>query len=128
MVEVSWQRGGDYTARFLATLFVSVASPIRFAFSLVYTESQQSHPSQHSIVVGLVIGTLVGTTGLARSTAGLAVVIVSADGCRRTRVQILARDCRDPAGGVEQSEGPHESAAAIGCNHRHDVHVVAKKL
>src|SRR6516225_2701028 len=49
-------------------------------------------------------------------------------GCRRTRRQVLARDSRDPVGGIERSEGPHESAAAIGCNHWHDVHVVAKKV
>ena len=60
--------------------------------------------------------------------SGLAAVIVSTGGCRRTRLQILACDSRDPVGGIERSEGPYESAAAIGCNHRHDVHVVAKKV
>ena len=53
---------------------------------------------------------------------------VSAGGCRRTKLQILSLDSRDPVGGIERSEGPHESAAAIGCNHRHDVQVVVKKV
>lgn len=61
-----------------------------------------------------------------RSIPELAAVIVS--GCPRTKFRILAGDSRDPMGGIERSEGPHESAAAIGCNHRHEVHVVAKKL
>ena len=55
-------------------------------------------------------------------------VIVSVAGCRRAKPQILARDSRDPVGGIERSEGPHESAATIGCNHRHDVQIVAKKV
>ena len=61
-----------------------------------------------------------------RSIPELAAVIVS--GCPRTKFRILAGNSRDPMGGIERSEGPHESAAAIGCNHRHEVHVVAKKL
>jgi hypothetical protein len=80
-------------------------------------------------LVGQIQGRLSGLiTVRGRSIPGLAVVIVSLGGCRRTKPQIVAGDSGDPMGGIERSEGSDESAAAIGCNHRHDVHVVVKKV
>jgi hypothetical protein len=86
-------------------------------------------PTIHDLAWLVDTRTLVGTDfGPRRIDSGVSGRYFSLAGCRRTKLQILARDSRDPMGGIERCEGPHESAAAIGCNHRHDVHVVAKKV
>ena len=44
------------------------------------------------------------------------------------RLEILARDFRHPISGIESTEDPNNSGAAIGRDYRHDVHIAAKKL